>query len=362
VWFDLTQSSGLGLYWLRFLNILFIVVLVWLGYAAAQLVFPENHFVRLGVPAMLAFLPQSAFYSINNDVLSPLCFGAAFICLIHLWRAENPGIKLGITTGLALAAVFLTKISNLPLFVLGTAVVLLKVWRCLKSGNLPASRGAFAALALIAGLPVIAWLVWCKLVYGDFTGSAAKIQILGWTHKPFADWWHHPIFTPHGLWLFVSENLASFWRGELVWHLKRLALPAVDTVYVITSICLLGVALFTASPRFKLATAAQRQALLLAFGSFLATLAFLGFLSIIYDFHDCPYPSREHPYFTSGRLMLGALIPFLLLFSFGLDCALKRLGVTVKFSILAAIVLFMLASEIATDWPVFASQYNWFHL
>jgi hypothetical protein len=26
------------------------------------------------------------------------------------------------------------------------------------------------------------------------------------------------------------------------------------------------------------------------------------------------------------------------------------------------LILFMVVSEIATDWPVFSSQYNWFHL
>ena len=44
------------------------------------------------------------------------------------------------------------------------------------------------------------WLAWCKHAFGDFSGTAAKIQFLGWTHKPFAEWWHHPIFTPHGFW------------------------------------------------------------------------------------------------------------------------------------------------------------------
>jgi hypothetical protein len=366
LWWHLGEwcgATGLHLlYWLRFLNVLFIAVLAWVGWSAAKLIFPENQFMRLGIPTLVAFMPQTAFYSITNDVLSPLCFGAAFLCLIRLWRAEIPGMKLGIATGLALAAAFLTKISNLPLLAVSAAWVLLKCWRLSKSGKLRASSPALAALALAAGLPAASWLVWCKLVYGDFTGSAAKIQILGWTHKPFADWWHHPIFTPQGLWLFVSENLASFWRGELVWHLKRLALPAVDAVYVITSICLLCVAMFAASSRFKLTTTTQRQALLLGLGIFLATFAFLGFLSIIYDFHDCPYPSRGHPYFTSGRLMLGALIPFLLLFIFGLDCTMKRLSGTAKFSILAVVILFMLASEIAADWPVFSCPYNWFHL
>ncbi len=89
---------------------------------------------------------------------------------------------------------------------------------------------------------------------------------------------------------------------------------------------------------------------------------FLGFLSIIYDFHKCFYPSREYPYFTSGRLMLGALIPFLLLFVFGLDHVLSGFGNAGKFLVLAAIILFMLISEIITDWLVFSSQYNWFHM
>lgn len=30
--------------------------------------------------------------------------------------------------------------------------------------------------------------------------------------------------------------------------------------------------------------------------------------------------------------------------------------------VLGVIILFMLISEIVTDWTVFASQYNWYHL
>ena len=60
--------------------------------------------------------------------------------------------------------------------------------------------------------------------------------------------------------------------------------------------------------------------------------------------------------------MLGALIPFLLLFVFGLDVALKKFGNVAKFSALAGIVLFMLVSEITTDWVIFPNAYNWFHM
>ena len=60
--------------------------------------------------------------------------------------------------------------------------------------------------------------------------------------------------------------------------------------------------------------------------------------------------------------MLGALIPFLLLFIYGLDCALKNFGNAAKFSALAGFILFMLVTEIAIDWPVFPNPYNWFHM
>ena len=60
--------------------------------------------------------------------------------------------------------------------------------------------------------------------------------------------------------------------------------------------------------------------------------------------------------------MLGALIPFLLLITSGLDRLLNRFGIRTKFLALGAILLVMLVTEIATDWPVFSSPYNWFHL
>jgi hypothetical protein len=75
------------------------------------------------------------------------------------------------------------------------------------------------------------------------------------------------------------------------------------------------------------------------------------------------YPSRGFPYMTAGRLILGALIPFLLLFLYGLDYGLRGPENNWRWPVaLGGVILFMLVSEIVTDWPVFFSQYNWFHL
>jgi hypothetical protein len=162
--------------------------------------------MRLGVPAVLAFIPQTAFYSIQNDVLSPLCFGAAFLCLIKLLRAENPAVRLGIFTGLALAATFLVKMSNLSLLAVSAAAVLFKTVQLAKAGKLRAAFPSLLALTLCAGLPMAAWSAWCKHTFGDFNASEQKILFLGWTHKPFAEWWHHPIFTLQGYRLFCPTS------------------------------------------------------------------------------------------------------------------------------------------------------------
>lgn len=355
-------SEGRLFYWLRFLNIPLLVALVWLAYATAKRVFPENLFLRLGVPALLAFLPQTAFYSINNDVLTPLTFGAAFVCLVCFWQAEMPGLRLGAASGLALAATWLTKPSTLPLLAVALVLVALKIKSLAGVGKLRASLPALAAMIFCAALPAAAWAAWCKIHFGDFTGSAAKIQNLGWTLKPLVEWWQHPIFTPHGAWTFLSGLLGSFWQGEFLWHGEPLTSPATDAILAVASLGAVTVAMLSLVARRTDAATSQRQVLWLALACFTASVVFLAFLSIIYDFHDCANPSREHPYFTQGRLLLGGLIPFLLLFVFGLDRVLKCFGNRGRFLALGAILLFLLVSEIATDRPVFSSQYNWFHM
>jgi hypothetical protein len=355
-------EGGRLLYWLRFLNILVAVALVWIGYVAAKLIFPGHLFLRMAVPTWLAFLPQSAFYSIENDVLSPLCFGLLLVCTYKWMCADVPSARLGFLTGSAFAATFLAKLTNLPLLMVTGVFIFFKTWHLHKDERLRVSCPALAAFSLSAGLPMAFWLAWCKYNFGDFSGSELKIEHFGWIHKPFSEWWHHPIFMPGGLWTFVSGLMSTFWQGEFWWHNKPMALPIVDMIYTITSICFVVMALIAHFSKTATETKLQHQALLFAFCSFVAMIAFFGFLSIIYDFNGCPNPSREHPYFTSGRLMLGSLIPFLLVFAYGLDHALSHFGSVVKFSALAGMIFFMLTSEIIIDWPAFSNEFNWFHL
>jgi hypothetical protein len=353
-------DGGHLLYALRFFNVVLIVLLVLLARVTAQIIFPENVFMRLGVPALLAFMPQTAFYSLGNDILSPLCFGAIFLCLLK-WL-EKPSLISGAATGLAFAATWLCKTTNLPMLAMVAVVILFKLGQGLRSSKLNTLVPGLTAFIAFAGLPIILWMLWCKAYYGDFTGSKLKMEHFGWTVKPFGDWWHHPIFTPAGFWTYLSGQLSSFWQGEFFWHNQPLALPGSRAIYTIISLVLIIAALPALLPRSQGVTPSQRRALLISLLCFAAGLGFFALLSTVYDFHDCPNPSRAHPYFQAGRMILGALIPFLLLIVYGLHRLLARFGNRAKFSMLAVLILIMLTSEIAVDWPVFSNPFNWFHL
>jgi len=85
------------------------------AYVTARTIAPERMDLRISVPLLLAFIPQNVFYAMNNDVLSPLCFGTLFLCVLQWLRTNAPSFLLGALTGVGLAATCLTKLSNLPL-------------------------------------------------------------------------------------------------------------------------------------------------------------------------------------------------------------------------------------------------------
>ena len=368
-WWHIGQWTGLEggrlLYWLRFLNIAFVVALVWAAYMATRIVFPENLFLKVAVPSLVAFMPQTAFYSIGNDTLSALCFGAAFICLFKWYSTENLSTTSGAFTGLAFAATCLTKMTSLPLLLIACFVILVRTWLSIRRGKFRSLLPALAAFLGCALPPVVAWMLWCKAKFGDFTGSKLKTEHLGWTIKPFAEWWHHPIYSPGGFWTYLCGQFSTFWQGEFEWyyppHARPLELPGTDVIYTLFSLSLIFLALPGLSRRIN-PVQSQRRALMLSLACFAIELGFFAVMSVIYDFHDCNNPSRQHPYFHAGRMLLGALIPFLLLIAYGLDRGLNRLGAEMKWGALVFINLAMLVAEIVTDWPAFSNNYNWFHL
>ena len=288
------------------------------------MMFPEQVALRLGVPFLIAAVPQDTFYGINNDVLSPICFGLVFICLIKWFSRDEPSISLGIVTGLSIAAAYLTKLSNLPLIFVAVGAIL---WWCIleaRAGKLCKVMPALGALAVCTATPIVGWLLWMKMHFGDFTGTASKAQLLGWTTKQFSDWWSHPIFTASGMWTFLSELIASFWRGEFLWHAHIIGFKGLDLFYVLSSLGLILIVVISLLRERAIISETQRGMLWIAMACVIAVIVFLGFLSLQFDFGACINPSRERPYFFQGRLMLGALIPFAMLYVYGLSRLLRN--------------------------------------
>lgn len=365
-WWRLARGWGLNggqrIYGLHFLNIPIVCLLIWLGWYAAKQVFPGNTFPRIAVPALIACLPQSAFYSIENDVLSPLCFGAAFVCLLRFFRAECPNWRLGALAGSALAATFLTKMTNVPLLAVSIVALAWFAGARARKGTLRPTLPALLTLSVCAGLPALGLIGWNLKYFGDPSGSRPKIDFLGWTPKPFLEWFHHPIFTPHGAWTFWSQFVSGFWQGEIIWHKLPLALPTASWFYELATSLLLLVALAGIIRRPAPARQNEYDALRFSFFLFAAVIAFMVYISIRFDFNNCFYPSRAFPYLMSGRLALGALIPLMLLLVSGLDRILCRLTAPTKFIVLAILTLAMLGTEFAANHSVFLDKYNWYHM
>ena len=365
-WFHVGQwvgvKGGIALYWVRFLNVVFMTALVWLGYVAARMMFPKQVALRLGVPFLIAAVPQDTFYGITNDVLSPICFGLVFICLIKWFSRDEPSISLGIATGLSIAAAYLTKLSNLPLIFVAVGAIL---WWCItevRAGRLRGAMPALGALALCAGTPIVTWLLWMKTQFGDFTGATSKTQSLGWTTKQFSDWWPHPIFTASGMWTFLSELIASFWRGEFMWHAHIIGFKGLDLFYVLSSLGLILIAVISLPrERAKNTSEARRRMLCIAVACVIASIVFLAFLSLQFDFGACINPSRARPYFFQGRLMLGALIPFAMLYVYGLSRLLRH-EPSLVLGAVGAIAITITILELLANRVAFTSAYNWFHM
>ena len=109
---------------------------------------------------------------------------------------------------------------------------------------------------------------------------------------------------------------------------------------------------------FSIPTAGNRERDFSVAGGIL----FLALLSIQFDFGESTGPTRIHPYFTAGRLLSGALIPFALMYVCGIAFVLRRAKRAVlPRSIILGFVAVTAVSEIAANRDVFASEHNWFH-
>jgi hypothetical protein len=367
LWFRLgkllTLNGGHLVFWLKLIDVFVYIPFVWVSYLFARRFYGHNEFIRLGVPLLLVVFPQDAMYSLNNDVLTPLLFGLSFYCLMDIYASESKSYTHYLLTGLAVAAAFLTKFSNLPILIVLAAVLVLRLLKLRGTGRLKWELPKLAVLGVFTAGLIAPWLIRNKMVLGDMSGAAAKIQRLGWTAKPFSAIWHHPMFTPGGAIFFWNGLMRTFWRGEIVWFGKAMASAGVDLFYVLSTTVFIGASIAGLWMLRKKLPEDERFVSIMGLVVFAVSVAFIGFLSILYDYGRCFYPSREHPFLISGRLICGTMIPFAALYLWGLDFILSEIGLSAKrWLVLSGIMAVILVSEIAVTAPAFGSLFNWYHM
>jgi hypothetical protein len=354
-------AGGSLLYWIRFLNVPLFAVLVWVSYLVAKTFFPNDMLFRIGLPLMVAFFPQDLFYSISNDSFTPLLFAVAFFMLLQVFL-ENKSYRYHLLAGLAVAATVLTKISNVTILLPAGIIIFLKTKQCLLKKNL-ANLFPLVLLSAAAIMPVGLWCLRNYITFGSLTGVAETLECNTWTVKPLNEIWNHPIFTTEGLSHFLTELAKTFWRGEIVWYRQTIASPAADFFYVISTAVFITVSGAGLLLNRNEARKQKEFALQMSFLVITASVLLLAALSTRYDFGKCPSPSQNNPFFTTGRLISGVLIPFLLVYLNGLGKLFpKSVNRILPLLAVAIIAVVITCSEFLLSIDVFKSQYNWFHL
>jgi hypothetical protein len=86
-------------------------------------------------------------------------------------------------------------------------------------------------------------------------------------------------------------------------------------------------------------------------------------ISLPYDFHDCVNPSRAHPFFVSGRIIIGVLLPFAIVYLSGFEAVLKPIRRYVHPLIpFTGFAIFVTVTELIVRADIFHSPFNFFSL
>jgi hypothetical protein len=364
-WYRAGAAIGLHdfrlLYWTRFLNAGLYALLVALTWQFCARFLPDRPEIGWGAAALLAVFPQDVVYAITSDALAPAAAMLAIYLLMDWGERQTPGRARAAAAGVATAAALLVKLSNVPVLAVAVWVIARRIWRS-RRGTRTLGGAEIVVATLSVAVPVAAWAIYCHHQSGDFAGSAHKAADLGWTVLPLRAALHHPIFTAPGLLDFFGRLVPTFWRGELYWHAAPRRVAWVDAFYVAASVAALIAAAVAWFVRPAPALRRERPAAVALFLMLVCSVLFLAYISTRFDFGNCFFPSRGFPYFAAGRLMIGALGPFAILYTAGLAAIAPRDFRRAGFAVLlGATLLICVGVQAFLAPPVFASPHNFFH-
>jgi uncharacterized membrane protein len=360
VWYGCGKAFGLpeagAVYWVRFLNAPLYAALVASSYTFARTYFGRD--VGLAVAALVAFFPNTVYFTVNNDMLSPLTGVLTLLLLLRWYESETARPGLAAAAGALAAAAVLVKLTNAAILVPAGVAVLLRFRR--RRERLRETAVETLALVTAVAVPVFLWGLRNRLALDDWTGTVAKAEVQTWTRKPLTELFHHPVFTAGGLTAFLTKLCVSFFSGDASWGNRPvLFLPSVY-FFLVTAALLPAIGLAMAFRRGKSEPRARLAAAMSAL-FVVASVVELAAISLQFDFGINKFPSNDFPFFAFGRLGGGALVPFLALYACGFDALVGRRLVGVV-AATAGVVTMMVLTQAAYLVLAVSSQYNWFHL
>jgi Dolichyl-phosphate-mannose-protein mannosyltransferase len=362
VWCRFGESVGVHgwelMYWLRLLSPVAYALFVWTSHLFLRKAYPGRVFLWLGVTALLAVFPQDVYFGTNRDVLLAPTAAIALLLMLkavdHKESGKSPLIAASLLVGLA----FLVDVSNFVLY--GALGVALVFW--VQRSPMATQEKTWTSIGAVTAalaLPFV-WILRNYIVIGDLTASRAKVQILGWSTRPLAEIFHHPLFSSSGLSYFLTELTKNFWRGEFRWHGQQMSWPVADWFYVISSAVMIVVFAVQFLRNWKTAGTlprlAEMQASLLVAGS----VVFMAAISLPFDYHGCVNPSREHPFFVAGRVITGALLPFVLIYVKGLETILAPIRKWAPAAALIGLIVFITITEFSVRRVALSSPWNFY--
>ena len=345
-------------YALRSVNAFFLSALVIMAFIFVKRYYPSDTVLAIGVPVLLMMIPQTAFYQIGNDVLSPLVFLAACYFLFAIIFEKDLKLSTAALAGIFTAAALLTKLSNAPVYLLLGVAVISKMRLIKHTLYKKQIIIGIVIMAFFAVVPPALWFIRNYMVLGDFSGFGNRIEMLGWVRKSFAAWLMHPIFSFKGLFIFARDLIAKSWRGEFAWHGESLRSPVADAIYLGSTLLFAGTAMMRAMTRKKGGIEALLSLIVITF------ISELVYLSVSFDFGRCYYPSATYPFITSGRLILGALVPLLILYVQGFRIIVARLGASKTAHQLFFLIMIMVVTDVIefkVNLPVFMAKRNLYY-
>jgi len=367
-WLKLGRTLGLEkiqlLYWIRWLSPLLLAMLVLLTHAFLRRRCPEDTFRRLGPCVFLAGYPNDLQYGVTPDVLSMGLGAISFFGLVRMREAPR-NLALAAATGLAIGLAFLNKYPNV-LFA-GVAFVLLGIGlrEAQRARTLRVEVMGWSLLGLAAALPALWWLERNLRLVGSLSGANRKMELLHWSYHDLDQILAHPVFSVRGWFAFIPTLLRTFWQGEFGWHGAPTHTLAVDAMYVATSLVFVGVAAF-GWLRARRDGGSPPRIDGIALLTCAAGVAVLAVLSTLFDYGLDEGPlSRAFPFFASGRLIAGVVVPFAILYCSGVERIWSRAGTRWAqlgpWVVLCGVLAIALGWQLAVFHDAFGSSWNWYN-